>query len=70
MRNITPPSSELKELVKNTLGLTEAALISKFRQLDNCCFKTLNSEAHIAFTVDGFDINELTDLMDFIGELR
>lgn len=72
-----PPSIELKEIVKNTLNLTEAGLINVFNQFDNHCFKTLNNEAAyvdgVAVFVDGgwnFDSNQIKDLKDFINEVR
>jgi hypothetical protein len=68
------PSIELKELVKNTLNLTEAGLINVFSQFDNHCFETLNDAVkYVEFfnTNDGWrQAHCCVDLQDFINEVR
>lgn len=67
----TPPSIELKEIVKNTLNLTEAGLINVFNHFDNHCFETLNREVdnHEGACYDMW-FGESSDLHDFINEVR
>lgn len=66
----TQPSIELKEIVKNTLNLTEAGLINVFNQLDNHCFETLNDGAKRWDDTFSFDWENVIDLQDFINEVR